>query len=56
MGNQTTVKTTTLGGAIAVLIVAILGQFVTLDPTISGSIVAALTIIINYFVPVKKEG
>ena len=52
--NKTSVTNLTIGGAISVIVMAIVGKFVVFDPTVSSSIVVALTAIINYIIPVKK--
>lgn len=56
-GNQTTVATTTIGAAIATVLVALISRFaVDLGAETGATLVAGFTVIFNYFVPAKKQG
>lgn len=52
--NETTVTTTTIGAAIAVVLVWVGSQFVNLTAVDASVLVGAFTTIFNYFIPVKK--
>ena len=55
MGNETKTSVTTMGSAIAIILVIVLGQVgVVLDPAVSAGGTAALALIFNYFIPAKK--
>jgi len=51
--NETTVTTTTIGAAIAVVLVWVASQFYTVTAVDASLLVGAFTTIFNYFVPAK---
>ena len=53
--NETTVTTTTIGAAIAVVLVWVGSQLVNLTAVDASVLVGAFTTIFNYFIPVKKR-
>jgi len=55
-GNQTTVGTTTIGGAIAIVLVVVANQFgANLSSEATAMLVGAFTAIFNYVIPSKKK-
>ena len=53
--NKTTATVTTIGSAVAILLVIILGQVgIVLAPEVSAIGTAALAVIFNRFIPEKK--
>ncbi|MCP4392870.1 MAG: hypothetical protein GY804_01150 [Alphaproteobacteria bacterium] len=55
MGNKTSVVTTGIGSAIAVILIFVIGEFaITLTAEKTALLVGAFTVIFNYFIPAKK--
>lgn len=54
-GNQTTVANTTIGGAIAIVLVTLANRFgADLDAMSASMLVGGFTVIFNYFIPARK--